>query len=270
MHKYPPNNLPEGYKDIWKAIAEADEAAVSRQTLAEILKISTHTIQRILVDGNVPDFSNPVSRRIMHSWTKTITMLALHFDRDPLEWVKMVGINPEDRITKIIEDVISRKAEPVSIPHDVLTRNCIGTEHPDSLSVSLPGSEISFFESLGRRMFDVIIPELKERNAVSDELLTNSDTVHGRSVSVQGRADGKQLMTGKFCHSCLAPLDDEHNMGPSDIYCRYCSDENGSLLPRDKVLLIMTEWFMHWQMDLTESEARRRADLYMCSMPAWN
>lgn len=270
MHKHPPKNLPEGYRDIWKAIAEADGATASRQTLAGELKISTHTIQRILVDCDVPDFSNPVSRRILHSWTKTITRLALHFGRDPLEWVKMVGIDPEDRIMKIIEEVISRKAETVSIPHDVRARNIIGTGRPVPFSASLPDSDNSFFESLGRRMYEVIIPELKERNLITDEWLINPDAATGRSVPVRGRADGKQLTEGNFCHSCLAPLDDEHNVGVSDIYCCYCSDENGNLLPREEVLLIMTEWFMYWQMDLTESEARRRADLYMCSMPAWN
>lgn len=62
----------------------------------------------------------------------------------------------------------------------------------------------------------------------------------------------------------LAPLDDKYNTGVSDVYCRYCSDENGILLPGEKVLIIMTEWF-----NLTESEARRLADLYMRSMPAW-
>ncbi|MCK4670980.1 MAG: hypothetical protein KAT47_00460 [Candidatus Aegiribacteria sp.] len=270
MQKNPPKKLPDSFKDIWKAIAEADGAASSRQALAEELRISTHTIQRILVDGDVPDFSNSVSRRILHSWTKTITRLALHFDRDPLEWVKMVGIDPEDRIMEIIEEVISRKVEIFSIPHDVLTRSIIGTVRPVPFSASLNSSDNSFFEGLGRRMFEIVIPELRERNIIPDELLIDSDASHGRSVSVRGRADGKQLTTGKFCHSCLAPLDDEHNVGASDIYCCYCSDENGNLLPREKVLLIMTEWFMMWQMDLTESEARRRADFYMCSMPAWN
>ena len=270
MHKHPPKNLPEGYRNVWIAIAEADEAATSRQTLAGELRISTHTIQRILVDGDVPDFSNPVSRRILNSWTRIITRLALHFGGDPFEWVKMVGIEPEDRIMKIVEEAASRKIETFSIPHGVLTRNIIEAAHPDPFSESLPGYDNTFFESLGRRMFDLVIPELRERNLIPDEWLTNQDDAPGRSIPVQGRADGKQLMTGNFCLSCLAPLDDEHNKGASDIYCCYCSDENGNLLPRDKVLLIMTEWFMQWQMNLTECEARRRADLYMCSMPAWN
>lgn len=270
MQKHSPKKLPKGYREIWKAIAEADRTATSRQTLAEELRISTHTIQRILVDGDVPDFSNPVSKHILNSWTRIITRLALHFGRNPLEWVKMVGIDPKDRIMEIIEEVISRKAETVSIPHDVLTRSIMSTGRTGPFSTSLPCSDNSFFESLGRRMFNVIIPELKERNLISDEWLINSDTDPGRPISIRGRADGKQLTKGKFCHSCLAPLEDEHNAGASDIYCCYCSDDNGNLLPREKVLLIMTKWFMLWQMDLKESEARRRADLYMCSMPAWN
>lgn len=247
MDKHPPKNLPEGYRDIWTAVSEADEAEVSRQTLAAKLRISTHTIQRILVDGDVPDFSNPVSRRILNSWTRTITRLALHFGRDPLEWVKMVGIDPEDRIMEIIETV---RSGPFSTP--------------------VPDSDGSFFENLGRKMFDVIIPELKKKNLFQDEWLANPETDSGKSVKLQDETDDKQLTTGNYCQSCLAPLDNEHNRGVSDVYCCYCSDENGNLLPREKVLLIIAEWFMQWQMNLTESEARRRADLYMCSMPAWN
>ncbi|MCD4707294.1 MAG: hypothetical protein K8S62_06115 [Candidatus Sabulitectum sp.] len=269
MHKYPPKNLPECFESLWTAIAEADEAAVSRQTLATELRISTHTIQRILVDGDVPDFSNSVSRHILNSWTRTITRLAVHFGHNPLEWVKMVGIQPEERIIEIIEQTISTITKTVSIPHDVLIRNISGTNASDPFSPSLPCSDDSFFERLGRKMFDVIIPELMEKNLIPDECFANSEAASGRFATVQGRADGKQLMAGNFCHSCLAPLDDEHNTGVSDIYCCYCSDENGILLPREKVLIIMTEWFMHWQTNLTESEACRRADLYMCSMPAW-
>lgn len=248
MDKHPPKKLPEGFGEIWKAIAQADRVANSRQVLARKLRISTHTIQRILVDGDVPDFTKPVSRRILHSWTRTITRLALHFGYDPIKWVKMVKIDPVDSISKVIETEISRKT---------------GT-------VALTGSDSPFFEHLGRKMFDVIAPELKGRDLVPDEWLTNPDTVPEESVLLRGRADGKELMEGNFCHSCLAPLNDEHNAGVSDVYCCYCSDENGNLLPREEVLLIMTEWFMHWQKGLTLSEARRRADLYMRSMPAWN
>ncbi len=271
MYKHPPKKLPEGFRDIWKAIAQADEAAASRQVLASELRISTHTIQRILVDCSVPDFTKPVSRRILHSWTRTIVRLALHFGHDPLEWVKMVNINPVDRILEVIETEISRKAGIVSTYKDVQTKNPISKGYPDSFSISLLDSESPFFEHLGRKMFNAIAPELKARRDIdTDEMLTNIDTVLEESEPFRGRADGKELMEGKFCRSCLAPLNEEHNAGVSDIYCCYCSDENGCLLPREEVLLIMTEWFMYWQKGLTESEARRRADLYMSSMPAWN
>lgn len=269
MYKHPPKKLPEGFRDIWKAIARADRAAASRQVLASELKISTHTIQRILVDGSVPDFAKPLSRRILHSWTRTIARLALHFGHDPLEWVKMVNIDPIDRILEVIETEISRKAGFVSTSKDVKEKRSISVNHTDSLLASLLESESPFFEYLGRKMFNAIAPELKARDFVN-ELMMNPETPPQESIHLRGRADGKELMEGRFCHSCLAPLDDEHNAGVSDIYCCYCSDEKGNLLPREEVLLVMTEWFMYWQKGLIESEARRRADLYMRSMPAWN
>ena len=84
------------------------------------------------------------------------------------------------------------------------------------------------------------------------------------------RADGADLYNGLYCHSCLAPLSDEEQRGASDLYCRFCSDDSGQLLPRSEVLQVMTEWFMQWQPSLDEEEARRRAGLYMSAMPAWN
>lgn len=270
MYKKPPINLPEEFRDIWKAIAEADEAAASRQVLARKLNISTHTIQRILTDGDVPDFTMPVSKRILHSWTRSITRLAVHFGQDPLEWVKMVKIDPVQRILEVIETEVSRIAKTVSTAEDVQTLDIIRTGHSDSFSASNTGSDNAFFEHLGRKTFDVIVPELKARDLIPDEWMSNYNNVHEELVSIRNRADGKELVDGKFCHSCLAPLNEEQNTGVSDVYCCHCSDENGNLLPREQVLLIIAEWFMHWQKGLTVSEACRRADLYMRSMPAWN
>lgn len=270
MYKEPPINLPEGFIEIWKAIAEADKAADSRQVLARKLNISTHTIQRILIDGDVPDFTIPVSKRILHSWTRSITRLAVHFRKDPLEWVKMVKIDPVNRILEVIETEISRIAKTVSAIDDVQTRDIIRTGHSDSFSASNTGSDNAFFEHLGRKAFDVIAPELNARDIIPDEWMSNHDSVREELESIRNRADGKELADGKFCHSCLAPLNEEKNTGVSDIYCCHCSDENGNLLSRKEVLLIIAEWFMHWQKGLTVSEACRRADLYMRSMPAWN
>lgn len=270
MYKQPPINLPEGFGDIWNAIALADGAMASRQVLARELNVSTHTIQRILVDGDVPDFTIAVSKRVLHSWTRTITRLALYFGHDPLEWVKMVKIDPVDRIQEIIKTEISRIERTVSCPEDFQKRDSIRTDHSDSFSAHLSGSDSPFFEHLGRKIFNVVAPELKARDIIPDELVTNPETVQEESVSLRGRADDNELMEGKYCHSCLAPLNKAHNAGVSDTYCCHCSDENGNLLPREDVLLIIAEWFMYWQKDLTSSEACRRADLYMRSMPAWN
>ncbi len=262
MGKKPPADLPEGFTDIWNAIAKADEAAASRQALAGQLGISTNTIQRILVDGAVPDFTIETSNRILNSWTRIVTRLALYFKHDPFQWVIMVNIKMTDRISEVISKEISRKTAAESSIDDVVIQNTVpGTDYE---------CESSFFENLGRKMLESIALELKAKNLAKEELLKSIESAFEESKGRRSIPGSKESKKGKYCLSCLAPLSDEHNAGASEVYCRYCSDENGALLPRDKVLEIIAEWFRNWQKDLTISEARRRADHYMRSMPAWN
>jgi hypothetical protein len=72
------------------------------------------------------------------------------------------------------------------------------------------------------------------------------------------------------CQSCSVSLLDEHNAGVSDRYCRYCADEQGQLKPRDEVRRLIARWMGHWQGNLSEEEAMRRADAFMSVMPAWS
>jgi hypothetical protein len=72
-----------------------------------------------------------------------------------------------------------------------------------------------------------------------------------------------------YCRSCAAPLHEEHNKGASDCYCRYCSDDEGHLKPRQEVEQILAGWLKRGQGDLTSDEAARRAKLFMQAMPAW-
>jgi len=73
----------------------------------------------------------------------------------------------------------------------------------------------------------------------------------------------------KFCHSCAAPLDGPMFKGPSDKYCKYCSDEAGKLKPREEIHKGITMWLKEWQPDIDEATAAVRADHYMKAMPAW-
>lgn len=69
----------------------------------------------------------------------------------------------------------------------------------------------------------------------------------------------------KFCHSCGHPTYKETN----DIYCNYCTDENGKLLSADEVKTRLAEWFKKWQPNVTDEKALERAALYIKAMPAW-
>ncbi len=70
------------------------------------------------------------------------------------------------------------------------------------------------------------------------------------------------------CYACAAPLKGEFK-GQSDVYCRYCLDENGQLKPREDIRRGIAQWFRSWQPNLDDATALARADLYMRAMPAW-
>ena len=72
----------------------------------------------------------------------------------------------------------------------------------------------------------------------------------------------------KFCHSCAAPLSGEFK-GPAENYCKYCSDEQGSLKSREEVRRGIAEWFKRWQPDVDDEKALARAGAYLNAMPAW-
>jgi hypothetical protein len=73
----------------------------------------------------------------------------------------------------------------------------------------------------------------------------------------------------KLCYSCSMPLSDPENRGPSDIYCKYCTDSEGNLKPRPDVTRGIALWLKSWQTGITDAEAKRRAQHFMKAMPAW-
>jgi hypothetical protein len=73
----------------------------------------------------------------------------------------------------------------------------------------------------------------------------------------------------KYCHSCTAPLFDPAFQGPAENYCKYCTDESGSLKSREEIRQGIAQWLMSWQEGLDESTALERADHYMKALPAW-
>ena len=73
----------------------------------------------------------------------------------------------------------------------------------------------------------------------------------------------------KFCHSCCAPLDSPDFKGPSENYCKYCTDEAGKLKSREEIKQGVAQWFKSWQPNIDDAKAMTRADLYLRAMPAW-
>ena len=73
----------------------------------------------------------------------------------------------------------------------------------------------------------------------------------------------------KFCYSCSAPLSMPEFKGPSENYCKYCTDENGNLKSREEIQKGIANWFKSWQPSLTHEKAVKRAVYFMKAMPAW-
>ena len=73
----------------------------------------------------------------------------------------------------------------------------------------------------------------------------------------------------KFCYSCGAPLDAPDFKGQVENFCKYCTDENGTLKPREEIKSGIMQFLQSWQPDVSAQEAENRAEHYMLAMPAW-
>jgi hypothetical protein len=72
----------------------------------------------------------------------------------------------------------------------------------------------------------------------------------------------------EYCNSCGAPLGTEEFKGPSDKYCKYCTDESGQVKPYDEVKAGIASWIKKWQ-DVDDEKASVRADHWPHAMPEW-
>ena len=73
----------------------------------------------------------------------------------------------------------------------------------------------------------------------------------------------------KYCYSCSSPLWMEDFKGPAENYCKYCTDENGRLKPREEIREGCANWLKSWSPGLSDEAALQRADHYMKAMPEW-
>ncbi len=248
-----PEALPEGFDRIWRILADADESMHSRRRLAARLKVSTHTLQRILIDGDVPDLTAPQSAYVTGSWIRTITRIAAGLGLDAAELVRSAGVGIDAGVRRMIDSEMRRA----------------GSGGPDGIQ-----SAERQFSDLAGFILALLDPPASAGGAVGEARRQLQDSLRKYLVSTgataPGLAGGSELESGAFCRSCMTSLLSEHNKGPSDRYCRWCSDAEGNLKTAEEVREVLTNWFMNWQSGITRDEAGRRVRHYMLAMPAWS
>ncbi|EQA43316.1 zinc ribbon domain protein [Leptospira broomii serovar Hurstbridge str. 5399] len=75
----------------------------------------------------------------------------------------------------------------------------------------------------------------------------------------------------KSCASCGMPLENKEDFAlgdPSQIYCRYCTDPTGKLLPFQTILAMNAKQFEESQ-GITEEASIRMARDILRNQPAW-
>ncbi len=199
----PPANLPAGYRPVWTAVAEADRRLRSRRQLAAELGMSTHTLQRLLVDGDVPDFQQPQSTRLQRSWTAILSRLARYFGQDPRAWVGGVGLSADAVMAG--EPAAPESPRPgTSAPPPALTvglatvgasggaddrgprsfmgrlaRLALGAHDPDIVLTTVASAESALFARLASRGADL-------HAALGIHDLPSRPALNGRAVPIPG------------------------------------------------------------------------------------
>lgn len=182
-----PAALPAGYREIWSALRAADDESPSRQALARDLGISTHTIQRILVDGDVPDLAGTRNTRVLRAWIRIITRLAHRFGRDPRTWVEATGTAWDEAVAGVVEETVGRlTAREATVRPELgpegeaeeAVPEVAGHEFPDEITVgivaggppglSAGGSGHSFLETYVSRLVGAIRPDCRISMTASD------------------------------------------------------------------------------------------------------
>ncbi|MBY6259671.1 hypothetical protein K3G69_24600 [Phytobacter diazotrophicus] len=70
------------------------------------------------------------------------------------------------------------------------------------------------------------------------------------------------------CYSCGMPLSAPDAQGPSDKYCKYCTDSEGNLKSWEEAVAGLAGYLDSWQ-HVGPEESRKRAVRYLTAMPAW-
>jgi hypothetical protein len=184
-------------------------------------------------------------------------MIASFFDRNPAGLPNtpklrgMVGITHFQKATPEFQGVLFRHLV-VELKQVLLARlDAEGTaESADALDSRATERAAAYAEALIPRGW-----------------LQTIERDHGSPASVTPRVQREWL---PWCRSCSISLEDEHNRGASDRFCRFCADEEGRLKSRSKVQNLIARWFERWQENLNHDDAMRRAGIFMRAMPAWS
>jgi uncharacterized phage-like protein YoqJ len=75
----------------------------------------------------------------------------------------------------------------------------------------------------------------------------------------------------KICESCGMPMRSSEDFGggrTDNVYCVYCTDQEGRLKPYDEVLKNMKNFAVK-TMGVSDSEALQMAQEGMAKLPAW-
>lgn len=247
-----PESIPECFANVWRELNSADRATGSRRKLAASLRVSTHTLQRILSGVDLPDLTREQSPYILSSWTRTLTRIACGLGLDPLVFLGSAGIRIDDRTRRLVQ---AERSKLESRRQERSTAEGM----PDlagfimALAGSWPGADTAAGNEALRQL---------EQALASFLVATGS--------APPGLADGDDLSAGSFCRSCMASLSIPGNRGLSRDFCRWCSDREGNLRTPEEVHEILTKWFMRWQAGISAGQASERARHYMLAMPAWS
>jgi hypothetical protein len=261
--------------------------------LSQRLGVSTHTIQRILVDGRVPHFGKRVGPRQSLAWARTITRLAVRLGAKPRSWIESVGIVWTEEVAAASRSLEARLREEARTP----------ASSAPATSAALPDSAgpAAFADpTLQRALAQRLLEELWNHRALlhasaaqeaQSAMPRSSEREFEAIVSIartmvapqwraileeEAWAFRKSVLPDTelpesaphHCYSCSQSL--QEHPGRSALYCQYCSDEEGQLLPREEVHKLIAGWMRWWQPNLSEEESLLRATLYMSVMPAWS
>lgn len=214
--EFPPA-LPAGYREIWTALRGADEQSPSRQALARRLGISTHTIQRILIDGNVPDLAATTNTRVLRAWVRIITRLAYRFGREPRIWVESAGMAWDDATADIVDETLDKltaretglrpelerpgeveEAIPVVSVYEFPDEIRVGIVSGDPLGLWVGGGNRSFLEEYVSRLAGSIRPDCRIGITTWDEAALSAGLMEaaGGPDFVAGAADTLALRMG--------------------------------------------------------------------------